>query len=597
MPIYTDTDLDYQRLVKAARRLQLGESTAVAKLAILADCAVPQLAILIKGLLGQADLRAEIYEGAFDAIEIETRAPDSELYRFGPDAVIIVNSTQALAATYSRQINVGGFAQEYEDRIVGVWDAIQSHCRATIVQSTFAMPLESHFGNFEIMVPTSLHSSVAALNASMARASRDRAGVLFHDMEAVASWVGRRHFFDGRTWDLWKAPCSLEYLPRVAKNIVDVLLALRGRVVKCVVVDLDNTLWGGVIGDDGIDGIVLSAHGGGPGESFVRLQMFLKQLRQRGILLAVCSKNEEATALAPFLHHPDMVLKREDISAFVANWQDKAAGIRRICEELNIGLDSIVFLDDNPFERNLVRDLLPGVIVPQLPEDPSNVVSYLSALNLFETATFSSEDRERAAQYLRESERRKSAAGSATVHDFMQSLDMQLVLSRFDRFHLPRIAQLLQRSNQFNLCTRRLTETECAALMENAAFVPLYAKLADRFGDHGLISVVVLERDGDALMIRDWLMSCRVLARGVEQFMMNQVVALAMRMGVSRMIGEYIPTAKNAMVREFFQQFGFKHVSAASNQWSLDVRRYKSCATFIRLTGSTEFLSDCEGLT
>jgi FkbH-like protein len=589
LPIYTEAELDYQRLVKAARRLQLGESAAIVKLAILADCAVPQLAILIKGLLGQADLRAEIYEGAFDAIEIETRAPDSGLYRFGPEAVIILNSTQALAASYSRS-DAGGFAKSYEDRILGAWDAIQSHCNATILQSTFAMPLESHFGNFEITVPTSLHSSVAALNAGMARAARDRAAVLFHDVDAVASWVGRRHFFDGRAWDLWKAPCSLEYLPRIAKNIVDVLLALRGRVVKCVVVDLDNTLWGGVIGDDGIDGIVLSAHGGGPGESFVRLQMFLKQLRQRGILLAVCSKNEEATALAPFLHHPDMVLKREDISAFVADWQDKAAGIQRIREELNIGLDSIVFLDDNAFERNLVRDLLPGVIVPELPEDPSNVVSYLSALNLFETTTLSREDLERTALYGRESERRKLAAGSATVQDFLHSLDMQLVLSRFDRFHLPRIAQLLQRSNQFNLCTRRLTESECAALMDSSVFVPLYAKLADRFGDHGLISVVVLESGGNALMIRDWLMSCRVLARGVEQFMMNQVVALAMRMGLNRVMGEYIPTDKNGMVRDFFQQFGFTRVPAASNQWSLDVGAYQSCGTFIRLAGAAEFL-------
>jgi FkbH-like protein len=285
-----------------------------------------------------------------------------------------------------------------------------------------------------------------------------------------------------------------------------------------------------------------------------------------------------------------MVLKREDISAFVANWQDKAAGIRRIREELNIGLDSIVFLDDNAFERNLVRDLLPDVIVPELPEDPSTVVSYLSALNLFETTSFSSEDLERTAQYRRESERRKLASGSATVQDFLHSLDMQLVLSRFDQFHLPRIAQLLQRSNQFNLCTRRLTETECAALMESAVSVPLYAKLADRFGDHGLISVVVLERSENALMIRDWSMSCRVLARGVEQVMMNQVVALAKRMGLNRVIGEYIPTTKNGMVRDFFEQFGFTRVPAASNQWSLDVRAYESCATFIRLAGPTEFL-------
>jgi FkbH-like protein len=581
---YPSPDLDYQRLVKAARRLSLGEAAAVVKLAILSDCATQQLAILLRALLGEAGLHAEVYEGAFDAIELESCTPGSGLYRFGPDAVIILNSAQAFRAAYSRQtLGASGFVADYVARLVGVWDAIQSHCNAPILQSTFAMPPESHFGNFELNVPTSMRSSVIALNASVVEAARDRIGVLIHDVEAVASWVGRRHFFDDRAWDLWKAPCSLEHLPRVAKNIVDVLLAFRGRVVKCVVADLDDTLWGGVIGDVGLDGIALSAHSGGEGESFVRLQLFLKQLQHRGILLAVCSKNDEAIALMPFLQHPDMVLKREDISVFVANWEDKAAGIRRIRDTLNIGLDSIVFLDDNAFERNLVRELLPEVIVPELPEDPSRVVAFLSELNLFETTSLSSEDRHRAVQYRREAERREARAGCANVQDFLQSLDMRAVVSRFDQFHLPRIAQLMQRSNQFNLCTRRLTEAQCQAMAQDDAFLPLYATLADRFGDHGLISVVVLERDQEALIIRDWLMSCRVLARGVEQFLMNHVVTQAARFGVTRLIGEYIPTAKNAMVRDFFQQFGFTRVSASGNQWMIDVVAYEARKTFIGL--------------
>jgi FkbH-like protein len=590
-----DAQLDYQRLVKAGRRLNLGESAAAVKLAILADCATQKLAILLKALLGEAGLRAEIYEGAFDAIELETCAPESGLYRFGPDAVIVLNSAQAFRSSHSRQaVDAVTFVKDYEDRIIGAWDAIQRRCNATILQSTLAIPGESHFGNFELKVPTSLRSSAIALNAGLVGAARARAGVLIHDVEAVASWVGRRHFFDDRAWDLWKAPCSLDHLPRIAKNIVDVLLAFRGRVVKCVVTDLDNTLWGGVIGDDGLDGIVLSAHGAGVGESFVRLQLFLKQLRHRGILLAVCSKNDEQAALMPFLHHPDMVLKREDISAFVANWQDKAAGIRRIRDELNIGLDSMVFLDDNAFERNLVRELLPDVIVPELPEDPSGVVAFLSALNLFETTSLSSEDLQRTAQYRRETERRQSAAGHATVQDYLRSLDMQMALSRFDRFHLPRIAQLMQRSNQFNLYTRRLTEIECAALMESDTFVPLYATLADRFGDHGLISVAVYERDGDALVIRDWLMSCRVLARGVEQFIMNHVVAQAEQLGLTRVVGEYIPTAKNGMVRDFFRQFGFARISATDNLWTLDVAAYQPRETFIRLIRSATSIQGTE---
>jgi FkbH-like protein len=583
MRLYTDHDLDYRRLMKVGRRMALGESTAPIKLAILADCAVQQLAILIRALLVEAGLDAEIYEGPFDAIEAESRAADSGLYRFAPDAVIILNSAQALRAMHSRQpLPSAEFAAEHGAQIIGVWDAIQSHCKATILQSTFAMPGESCFGNFDLQVPGSLRSSVIALNSNLARAAQARAGVLLHDVDAVASWVGRRNFFDDKAWDVWKAPSSLDHLPRIAKNIADVLTVSRGRVVKCVVADLDNTLWGGVIGDDGLDGIVLNAHDGGAGEGFVRLQQFLKQLKQRGILLAVCSKNDESTALLPFLQHPDMVLKRADISVFVANWEDKASGIRRIRDELNIALDSMLFLDDNPFERNLVRELLPDVIVPELPEDPSGVVAYLSQLNLFETTAFSAEDGQRTAQYQREAQRRESAAGSANVRDFLRSLEMRLVLTRFDRFHLPRISQLMQRSNQFNLCTRRLTEIECQALMESASHMPLYATLADRFGDHGLISVVVLEQAGKSLMIRDWLMSCRVLARGVEQFIMNHVFEYAAQAGLAQVRGEYAATAKNAMVRDFYRQFGFLPSSADANSWALDVAAYQPQETFIQ---------------
>jgi FkbH-like protein len=578
-----EDELDYRRLVRAGRGLRLPQSAPVVKLALLSDAATQHLAMLLKTLLGEAGLCAEIYEGAFDAIELESCAADSGLYRFGPDWVIVLQCAQALRAAYSGHADGNpDFVGDRLAQVSRIWNAIQVNCKATIIQSTLAIPAECHFGNFELKVPASLRASAIELNARLVDAARGRIGVQIVDVEAIASWVGRRYFFDDRAWDLWKVPCSLEHLPRIARNIRDVILAMQGRVIKCVVTDLDNTLWGGVIGDDGLDGISLSSHDSGTGEGFVRIQQFLKQLRRRGVLLAVCSKNDEANALLPFLQHPDMVLKRDDISVFVANWEDKAAGIRRIRDELNIGLDSMVFLDDNPFERNLVRELLPAVVVPELPEDPANIVSYLSQLNLFETASFSSEDLLRAGLYQREAQRRESAAGAATVQDYLRSLEMQMVLSRFDRFHLPRIAQLMQRSNQFNLCTRRLTESECGELMGDEAFLPLYAELSDRFGDHGLIAVAVLEQSRESLIIRDWLMSCRVLTRGVEQFIMNHVVAHAARLGLTTIAGEYIPTAKNGMVKEFFQQFGFSRNSPESNQWTLRVAEYKPFETFIQ---------------
>jgi FkbH-like protein len=312
-------------------------------------------------------------------------------------------------------------------------------------------------------------------------------------------------------------------------------------------------------------------------------------LLKRGILLAVCSKNEMHNALLPFEKHPDMLLRREDITAFVADWNDKAQNILKIRDILNIGLDSMVFLDDNAFERNLVRGLVPEVIVPDLPEDPADYVRVLSELNLFETISFSAEDLNRAELYRAEAARREQQTQFGSASEFLASLDMRIVVSRFDPFHLPRIAQLIQRSNQFNLTTHRYSESECAALMEDSRYVPLYVKLSDRLGDHGLIGIVVLEPTPEKLWIRDWLMSCRVLARGVEQYLMNLVVEQACSLGVAQISGEYIPTAKNGMVSEFFAQFGFTRTSENNGHtvWLLDVNSYQPVKTLIRPAETT----------
>jgi FkbH-like protein len=280
-----------------------------------------------------------------------------------------------------------------------------------------------------------------------------------------------------------------------------------------------------------------------------------------------------------------MVLRRDDITVFVANWNDKAENIRKIQEILNIGFDSMAFLDDNPFERNLVRELVPGVIVPELPEDPSDYVRYLTELNLFETTTFSEEDVRRAEMYKQEAERRVASASFGSVDEFLQSLEMRIVIARFDSFHLPRIAQLMQRSNQFNVTTQRRSEAECERLMHDPSMQPLYVKLSDRLGDHGLISVVILQIQGTQLHIRDWLMSCRVLLRGVEQYVMNEVFAFAAQKALKQVIGRYIPTAKNGMVRDFFRDFSFTCESDENGEttWSMFVEQYRPHSVYLKL--------------
>ena len=576
--------LDYFALVREAKRLDRSRCTVRRTVAVLADCSTQHLQPVLEALFARAGIDATVHLGEFDTIEQEILDPSSALYAVAPDCVVLLQSTQALRDRYfDARGDRAAFAEDTAARTVGLWDALALRLPATLIQSIYVRPQERLFGNYDLKVAESLGAVVMALNATLAEQARSRAHVLLADIDAIASWVGRRSFFDERLWALAKVPCALEHLPLIAQSIVDVVASTVGRGVKCVVVDLDNTLWGGVIGDDGIEGIVIGHTG--DGEPYVRVQQFLRELARRGILLAVCSKNEEAAALQPFRDHPEMVLGEEDFALFVANWDSKADNLRVIQQRLNIGFDAMVFLDDNPFERNLVRRYLPEVIVPELPDEPAEYVRALAELNLFETSSFTAADRARTALYRHAGARQTLASSFTNVADYLQSLEMKITVRPFDALQLPRVAQLIQRSNQFNLTTRRYGVAECEALMHDTACTSLYVSLADRFGDYGLISVVVAKHEHDVARLDLWLMSCRVLSRGVEEFTMNRIVELARARAARWLLGEYIPTAKNKMVQDFYGRFGFRRdavdETTGSTTWVLEVDAYQPKATFL----------------
>ena len=363
----------------------------------------------------------------------------------------------------------------------------------------------------------------------------------------------------------------------MAKSVVDIVKALSGNIRKCVIFDLDNTIWGGVIGDDGMENIQIGELG--MGHAFDALQRWLKELKQRGIILAACSKNEEDAAKQPFQEHPDMTLRLEDIAVFVANWENKVDNIKYIQQALSIGFDSMVFLDDNPFERNLVRELLPAVTVPELPEDPSLFVSYLCSLNLFETASFSEEDLQRTKQYQEEVTRGNFQKAFTSIDDYLSSLGMISVVKAFDDFSVPRVAQLTQRSNQFNLRTVRYTEAEIDRMRNSDEFVTLSFQLEDKFGDYGLIGLIILRKLKKGMAFIDtWIMSCRVLKRGMEEFIVNRMTKEARRVGIERLVGEYLPTAKNRMVKDLYPQMGF---AQSNGKWELNLQQFKEFKTYI----------------
>jgi FkbH-like protein len=581
--------LDYFQLLAEARKIgpQIGsgEPATRLRLAVLADCAVQHLQPLLRALFQRKGIHVELYEGAFAAIELEARNPGSALYEFQPQMVVVLHSVQALRDRFYRSGDPNSFCEKFVRELTGTWDSITSTSRALILQSTFVAPIERFFGNYDRKVNTSFSSVVSHLNAFVVEQARQHSNVLLLDLDSVASWAGRQFWFDERLWSLGKSLCALEHLPLIARNIVDMAAAAQGRSVKCIVLDLDNTLWGGVVGDEGAQGVRIGAHG--DGEPFFRLQCFLRELKRRGILLAVCSKNERANALKPFHENSEMVLRFDDFVSFVANWNNKPENIASIRQELNIGFDSMLFLDDSPFERASVRTMLPEVIVPELPEDPDEWVKKLSELNLFEVASFSVQDAQRSDAYMEEAQRRAAAETAPNFEAFLETLDMTIEVGRFAPKYLNRIAQLLQRSNQFNLTTRRHNEAECEAMMQDDSCIPLYAVLSDRFGDHGLISVIILRPDIEegVLTVTDWLMSCRVLGRGVEEYLMNYVVHQAQTLNLPTIRGSYIPTQKNGMVREFYGRFGFQKTCEAPHgaaDWTLNALSYEDRHVLIR---------------
>ena len=375
---------------------------------------------------------------------------------------------------------------------------------------------------------------------------------------------------------------SIDAIPYIASRSMDIISAAQGKFKKCLIIDLDNTMWGGVIGDDGLENIQLG-HGLGIGKAFTEFQEWFKKLKNRGIILAICSKNTENIAKEPFEKHPDMVLKLDDIAVFKANWDNKVDNIRQIQYILNIGFDSMVFLDDNPFERNIVRENLPDVTVPELPEDPGEYLEYLYSLNLFETVSYSNADVERTKQYQSEAQRVTLQKSFTNEAEFLKNLDMVSDVKPFDKFNTPRVSQLSQRSNQFNLRTVRYLEVDIENISNDNNYQDFSFTLSDKYGDNGLICIVILEKKNkEDLFINTWFMSCRVLKRGMENFTLNTIIKYAKENGFKKVIGEYIETPKNKMVKNHYQELGFTSIDCdGQNLYKLDVNNYENIECFI----------------
>ena len=548
-------------------------------LAILGNCATQHLAKAIKGYAYEEKIALHVFDADYNQIDAQVMDNNSELYQMTPDFTLFWLCTEKLYEAFCQSTNRSDFANQIITSLEGYWNRVNQQYKTTILQFNFTQIDDRVFGNYGNKTPDSFLFQIRKLNYLLMEKCTQYKNVFIIDIEYLQQIYGEDGIKENKMYYIAKMPLSTKILPEVAKQTIDVIKAMKGKMKKCVILDLDNTLWGGVIGDDGLENIQIGELG--LGHAFSEFQMWLKELQKRGIILAVCSKNEEETAKEPFLKHPEMVLHMEDIAMFVANWEDKASNIKKIQDTLNIGMDSIVFFDDNPFERNLVKSMIPDITVPDLPEDPSQYLEYVKLLNLFETAAYSETDKNRTKQYQEEIGRVNLQKQFSSYSEYLESLEMVAEAKPFDKFHFSRIAQLTQRSNQFNLRTVRYTEQEIEQLAKEKEHLTLYFTLKDKFGDYGLISVVVLDKQPEnTLFISEWLMSCRVLKRGMEEFILDEIIRTAEENGFKKVIGEYIRTPKNNMVSELYKKMGFHEVE--KDRYEVNVTEYEKHKTSIQ---------------
>ena len=571
----------FKELKKWAGKAEQTDSAC--RVAVVGDTATQLLVTAIIGECTSRNIPVRLFEAEYNQVERQFLDPSSELRAYDADFIVLFQSTHKLGEYHS-------MLSEAEQAEVAVHHLafIEAVCQDAafgskkIICMNYPEIDDAVFGGYANKVTSSLIWQVRSLNMGLMQLSQQYPNLFVCDLSALQSKLGRDMMFAANIYVSTEMVLSVEALPWVASRVADIIASVRGQFKKCLILDLDNTVWGGVIGDDGLEGIQLG-HGLGIGKVFTEFQMWVRKLRQRGIIICVASKNNENTAKEPFEKHPDMVLKLEDIAVFMANWETKVDNIRTIQQILNIGFDSMVFLDDNPFERNMVRENIPGITVPELPEDPGDYLEFLYGENLFETASYSNTDKNRTKQYQVEAQRVSLQKTFANEADFLKSLNMVSVVSGFTKFNTPRVAQLSQRSNQFNLRTIRYTEADIERMANDENTIGLSFTLEDKFGDNGLIVVVIMKRqDADTLFVDTWFMSCRVLKRGMENFTLNTMVETARQKGYKRIIGEYLPTAKNSMVEQHYPGLGFVKLEGTETaQYVLDLDTYQSRECYI----------------
>ncbi len=539
------------------------------------------------GLLSSG-FRPTFYQSEYGRFYEEAVHDPGSLIEFRPDLVYVHTSCQNVrefAPLQCSEEEVQGYVDAEVDRYKKIWTSLEQNVSCQIIQNNFELPAFAVLGNMDAVAHGGHTNFVMRLNLAFASAAVSNKKLLIQDVQSISARVGLKQWFDWERWFSYKILHSPEANLALARSLTSMVRGIYGKSRKVVVLDLDNTVWGGVIGDDGVDKIQIGRETP-VAEAYTAFQEYCLSLRNRGVLLAVCSKNDEEIAKQGF-EHPDSVLKLEHISCFKANWEPKHENILAIGRELNLGVDSFVFVDDNPRERSIVEAQVEGIAVPDIGADVAQYAVIIEAGRYFEPVSLSAEDLERAELYAKNSERTAFESKFADYGEYLDSLEMSAEIDTFKPVYLDRIAQLTNKTNQFNLTTRRYTLAEIETISADDRYIGLYGRLSDRFGDNGLISIVLGRKEGTVLHLDLWLMSCRVLKRDMEFAMLDAVVERAKAAGICTLLGYYLPTKKNGMVASHYEKLGFTCLSSSLDDapvFSLSISGYSARNTHIKVT-------------
>jgi FkbH-like protein len=540
------------------------------RVAILGGSTTNEVADFLEVLLLDKGIQPIFYQSEYNRYFEEAVVDPSQLIKFRPDIVYVCTSSaniQKFPPLGASESDLNEYASAERARFAGIWNALHDRIGCLVVQNNFELPSYRLLGNFDCVSPGGRVKFINHINGEFAQEASLRPKLFINDLNSIAAMIGLSRFHDAKRWFAYKLISTPEGSLAIAKSVAAIIGSIYGRSRKCVVLDLDNTLWGGVIGDDGPDNIKIGKETG-EAEAYTAFQEYCVRLRERGVILAVCSKNSELIAKRGF-DHPDSVLRLSDFSSFKANWEPKPENLKSIAAELNIGLDSLVFVDDNPVERAFVSAQLPEVMVPDVGSDVVNFISVLEEGRYFEAVGLSREDLDRPRQYETNARRLQEQSQFASYEDYLDSLDMVAEIAPLRPVYLERVAQLINKTNQFNLTTKRYTLADIEQIVSDDSYVTLYARLIDKFGESGLISVIIGRRERRSLHLDLWLMSCRVVKREVELAMLDALVAICQQHDITEIYGYYIRSEKNNVVSDHYAKLGFERISGDEHNRSV----------------------------